>query len=42
MNKEEYLNKLEELLKADNIENSDSIIEEASQKFDIGSIRRPW
>ena len=38
MNKQEYLNKLEELLKADNIENSDSIIEEASQKFDIGSM----
>ncbi len=36
MTKEEYLNKLKELLKAENIENVDEIIEEVNQKFDLG------
>ena len=38
MTKEEYLNKLNELLQDENIDNIDEIIEEVNQKYDLGAM----
>lgn len=38
MTKEEYLNRLNELLKDENIENADEILEEIKQKYDLGKM----